>query len=97
MNTFENHFISAYNRAPAQTVCDAYKEPSVAKKTVERMILQEMKNCNGWGYKVIYHTCQHFTAGYLYPNPYTGEIILRVYRPHYTTDMEWHRTDATVV
>ena len=97
MGAFENYFVSTYNRTPAQTVSDVYKNPSEAKKTIERMILREMAGCNGWGYKVINHTCQHFTASYLYPNGYTGEIILRVYKPHYTTDMEWRRTDAKVV
>lgn len=92
-----NRFISAYNRASAQTVCDVYKKPSVAKKTIERIILKEMKDCGGWGYKVIYHTCQYFTAGYLYPNRYTGEIVLRVHKPHYTIDLEWHSTSVKVV
>ena len=92
-----NSFIAAYNRAPSQKVCDVYKKPSEAKKIAERMILREMVDCRGWGYKVINHTCQHFTAGYLYANKYTGEIVLSVHRPYYTIDLEWHRTDATVV
>lgn len=92
-----NSFIASYNRAPAQTVSDVYKNPSEEKKTIERMILRGMAERNGWGYKVINHSCQHFTAGYLYPEGYTGEIILRVHTPRYTTDMEWRRTDAKVV
>lgn len=74
-----NSFIAAYNRAPSQKVCDVYKKPSEAKKIAERMILREMVDCRGWGYKVINHTCQRFTAGYLFTDPDTGVITLRVH------------------
>ena len=92
-----NSFIASYNRAPAQTVFDVYKNPSEAQKTIEYMILREMSEYNGWGYKVINNTCQHFTAGYLYPNGYTGETVLRVHTPNFTADMEWCHTNARVV
>lgn len=42
MNAFENHFISAYNRAPALSVYGAYKHPSDAKVRAEREVLREM-------------------------------------------------------
>ena len=73
-----NSFIAAYNRAPALSVYGAYKHPSDAKVRAERAILREMTQRNGWGYKVINHTCQHFTAGYLFTYPDTGAITLRV-------------------
>lgn len=92
-----NSFIAAYNRAPSQKVCDVYKKPSEAKKIAERMILREMVDCRGWGYKVINHTCQHFTAGYLYANKHTGEIVLSVHTPNFTADVEWCHTNARVV
>ena len=92
-----NSFIASYNSAPAQTVSDVYKNPSEEKKTIERMILREMVDYRGWGYKVINHTDQHFTAGYLYANKYTGEIVLSVHTPNFTADMEWCRTNAKVV
>lgn len=92
-----NSFVASYNRAPAQTVSDVYKNPSEEKKTIERMILRGMAERNGWGYKVINHSCQHFTAGYLFTDPDTGVITLRVHTPRFTTEMEWRRTDAKVV
>ena len=57
-----NSFIAAYNRAPALSIFGAYKNPSKAKILAERAVLREMTQRNGWGYKVINHTCQHFTA-----------------------------------
>lgn len=92
-----NSFIASYNRAPAQTVSDVYKNPSEEKKTIERMILRGMSERNGWGYKVINNTCQHFTAGYLFTDPDTGVITLRVHTPRFTAEMEWCHTNAKVV
>ena len=84
-----NSFIAAYNRTPAKTVSDVYKNPSEEKKTIERMILREMSEYNGWGYKVINNTCQHFTAGYLFTDPDTGVITLRVHTAQNAYEMEW--------
>ena len=96
MDAFENYFISAYNRAPAQTVSDVYKNPSERKKIAERMILHEMVDCRGWGYKVINHTCQHFTAGYLFTDPNTGVITLRVHTAQNAYETDWHDTARVV-
>lgn len=92
-----NSFIASYNRAPAQTVSDVYKNPSEEKKTIERMILRGMAERNGWGYKVVNHTYQHFTAGYLFTDPDTGVITLRVHTPRFTAEMEWCSNNAKVV
>ena len=89
MDAFENYFISAYNRAPALSVYDADKHPSDAKVRAERAILREMTQRNGWGYKVINHTCQHFTAGYLFTDPETGVIMLRVRTAQNAYEMDW--------
>lgn len=90
------HYIEAYNRTPGQTVLGVYKKPSEAKKAAERDILREMIECGGWGYKVISHTCQFFTAAYLYEHPNTGVIMLRVHTPHFVAEMVWHGTKAQV-
>ena len=92
-----NSFIASYNSAPAQTVSDVYKNPSEEKKTIERMILRGMSERNGWGYKVVNHTYQHFTASYLFTDPDTGVITLRVHTPRFTAEMEWCRNNAKVV
>lgn len=84
-----NSFIASYNRAPAQTVSDVYKNPSEEKKTIERMILRGMSERNGWGYKVINHTCRHFTAGYLFTNPDTGVTTLRIHTSRHIYETEW--------
>lgn len=85
-----NSFIASYNRAPALSIFGAYKHPSEEKNRVERAVLREMTQRNGWGYKVINHTCQHFTAGYLFTNPDTGVITLRVHTAQNAYEMDWH-------
>ena len=89
MGAFKNYFIPAYNRAPALSVYGAYKHPSEAKVRAERAILREMTRRNGWGYKIINHTCQHFTAGYLFTDPDTGAITLRVRTAQNAYEMDW--------
>ena len=84
-----NSFIAAYNRAPAQTVSDVYKNPSEAKIRAERAVLREMTQRNGWGYKIINHTRQHFTAGYLFTDPETGVITLSVHTAQNAYEMDW--------
>ena len=96
MDAFENYFISAYNRAPALSIFDAYKHPSEAKIRAERAVLREMTQRNGWDYKVINHTCQHFTAGYLFTDPNTGVITLRVHTAQNAYETDWHDTARVV-
>ena len=91
-----NSFIAAYNRAPTLSVYGAYKHPSDAKVRAERAVLHEMAKRNGWGYKVINHTCQHFTAGYLFTDPETGVITLRVHTAQNAYEMDWHGTAKVV-
>ena len=85
-----NSFIASYNRAPALSIFGAYKHPSEEKIRVECAVLREMTQRNGWGYKVINHTCQHFTAGYLFTDPDTGVITLRVHTAQNAYEMDWH-------
>ena len=91
-----NSFIAAYNRAPALSVYGAYKHPSDAKVRAERAVLREMTQRNGWGYKVINHTYQHFTAGYLFTDPGTGVITLCVHTAQNAYEMDWRDTARVV-
>ena len=91
-----NSFIVAYNRAPALSVYGAYKHPSDAKVRAERAVLREMTKRNSQGYKIINHTCQHFTAGYLFTDPDTGVITLRVRTAQNAYEMDWHDTAKVV-
>lgn len=91
-----NSFIAAYNRAPALSVYGAYKHPSDVKVRAEREVLREMTKRNGLGYKIINHTCQHFTAGYLFTNPDTGVIMLRVHTAQNAYETDWRDTVKVV-
>ena len=96
MGAFKNYFISAYNRAPALSIYGTYKHPSDATVRAERAVLREMTQRNDWGYKVINHTCQHFTAGYLFTEPETGVITLRVHTAQNAYEMDWRYTAKVV-
>ena len=91
-----NSFIASYNRAQALSIFGVYKNPSEAKIRAERAVLREMTQHNGWGYKIINHTCQHFTAGYLFTDPDTGVITLRVHTAQNVYETDWHDTAKVV-
>ena len=82
-------YITSYLNAKPQNVRDAYKKPSVAKTDAEQAILNEMKACGGWGYKVLSHTCQYFTAAYVYRGK-DGIAKLRVHTPSNAFSIDWN-------
>ena len=57
-----------YLKAPLRYVADVYARPSVEKCIAERNILAYMLNNDGYGYRVMSHNAQMFTAGYIIRN-----------------------------
>ena len=55
-------------KTPIRYVNDVYVRPSVYKERAERNILNYMLNNNGYGYRVMAHNSQMFTAGYIIYN-----------------------------
>ena len=57
-----------YLKAPILHVNDVYIRPSIYKERAERNILAYMLNNDGYGYRVMSHNAQMFTAGYIIRN-----------------------------
>ena len=58
-------YINAYNRSSMYDLHDAYKNPSDAKKCADYDCRMMMQSEGGHGYKIIRHTCNFFTAGWI--------------------------------
>ena len=57
-----------YLKTPARYVNDVYVRPSVIKLRAEFSIFEYMHFNDGYGYRVMSHNAQMFTAGYIIRN-----------------------------
>ena len=57
-----------YLKAPYRYVGDVYDCPSANKLRAELNIIAYMHDQNGYGYRVMSHNAQMFTAGYIIHN-----------------------------
>ena len=89
MNKKNMRFLSAYNNSANRYLKDCYRKPSDEKNIAEQSILKEMVACDGWNYRVVGHNTFGFTAGYLFSNKNTGEIMLCVHTPSRKIVMRW--------
>lgn len=55
---------------------DCYDKPSREKYAAEARIVNEMLDRNGYGYAITGYNCMFFSAGYLFPHPEGGNLIL---------------------
>ena len=58
-------FINAYNRSSIFDLYEAYANPSTAKTRADYNCRMMMQSEGGHGYKIIRHTCNFFTAGWI--------------------------------
>lgn len=58
------HYLNLYNRSTHTSVKDFYKKASFEKRKAETLILMQMRDNNGTGYKVLCGSCFTFTAAY---------------------------------
>ena len=61
-------YINAYNRSSVFTLREAYANPSTAKTRADYNCRMMMQSEGGHGYKIIRHTCNFFTAGWIAGN-----------------------------
>ena len=61
-------YINAYNRSETYTLNQVYKKPSTAKTCADYDCRMMMQSEGGHGYKIIRHTCNFFTAGWIAGN-----------------------------
>ena len=67
--------INRYNRSTSYGLRDVYERYSTAKAVAEEDILREMRNRNGYGYKILgAHSCT-FSCAYLYDVDNTTFIV----------------------
>ena len=57
-----------YLKTPIRCVNDVYARPSCDKLRAELNIIAYMLDQNGYGYRVMSHNAQMFTAGYIIHN-----------------------------
>ena len=63
---------------------DCNARPSQAKDAAENRIWLDMKARNGYGYAITSYNTMVFCAGYLFPHPEDGNLILCYETPYHT-------------
>lgn len=88
VKSYYGRYMYAVNRYGYRHLSDCYKSPSCAKVEVERSIIQECNNRDGYGYSILSYNTTIFTCGYVFwrdnemifcvhtPNDY-GEMIIK--------------------
>jgi len=84
-------FIDRYYKSNSYSVNESYKQPSIYKRNIENEILNDMKEVDGKGYKVIGAGSTYFSAGYLITDVNDKKRILVIETPtstYYIPELE---------
>ena len=76
---YYQYYRRAVNYYGHRRISDCYKNPSCAKISAERAIIDEMRRKAGYGYSVITYNTSIFTCGYLFKRD--GELWFVVHTP----------------
>lgn len=71
------HYLSLYNRSNHDSVNGFYQKASSAKRQAEFLILMNMRDNNGYGYRVLNGNCFTFTAAWRRGNNLVVELPTR--------------------
>ncbi len=74
MTKRQQQIIDSYNKSTNYSLDDVYTNYSVFKARAEKDILDEIVNCNGWGYKILGANTCAFSCAYLKQNENNGQI-----------------------
>ena len=74
--------IWTYGHATANSLEECYDNPSNAKLNAERWCRADMKEHNGYDFRITGHNCMHFSCAYRYEE---NGIEYLVYRTHANT------------
>ena len=74
MTKRQQQIIDNYNKSINYTLSDVYNNCSCYKWRAEKGILNEMKNCNGWGYKILGANSCQFSCAYLTTDKDNGQV-----------------------
>lgn len=83
-------YISAYNRATADTIYKCYKKPSDRKSRIEWDINYYRRKCGGYDYRVLSYNSQMFTCAYRVKDV-NGDEWLRVFTPYYDYEINLNK------
>lgn len=84
MTNKEKQFLNKYNKADCYYVKEFYQRPSWRKIAIEHAIIIEMRNYNGYDYKVVGGNCNFFTCGYKYTDNNNKEhLVYHTYANRY--------------
>ena len=79
VNEYYGYYMRAVNYYGHRRLSDCYKNPSCAKMSAERAIIDEMCSKGGYGYSVITYNSNIFTCGYLFNRD--GELWFVIHTP----------------
>ena len=71
-------YYSRYLMSTDTELSDVYGRYSTNKWKAYQWCKNKMYELNGWGFKIISHTCQAFTVGFLYVDKETGKTMFNV-------------------
>lgn len=82
MTQKEKNFYNNYERSNMYRLSDLYKSCSYEKSRADYLIREEMKNLNGYDYKIISGNSMMFSCGYKYKDQSNLEHL--VYHTRYS-------------
>ena len=68
----------SYNNARIICLTEAYKNPSISKQRAYADCINKMLKMGGYGFRIMGYNSCFFTAGWLYVDKATGQIMLNV-------------------
>ena len=86
VKSYYERYMYAVNKYSYRCICDCYKNPSGAKISAERAIIDEMRSKDGYGYSIISYNTTMFTCGYLFRKD--NEVWFAVHTPKYYGEMK---------
>ena len=86
VKSYYERYHYAVNYYGHRKVNDCYKNPSYAKMSAERYIVNEMHSKDGYGYSVISYNTSIFTCGYLFRKD--DELWFAVHTSKYYGEMK---------
>ena len=86
VKSYYERYMYAVNKYGYRCICDCYKNPSGAKMSAERAIVNEIYSKGGYGYSVISYNTTMFTCGYLFKRD--DELWFAVHTPEYYGEMK---------
>ena len=86
VKSYYERYRHAASKYGFRSIHDCYNNPSEAKVSAERAIIDEMRSKDGYGYSVISYNTSVFTGGYMFSRG--REFWFAVHTPSYYGEMK---------